>query len=411
MTDPIQLRTLDPEDLQAYVADMSVGFGGEAHADEAEAERPLIEFDRFISAFAGDQRVGTSGAYSMHLTVPGGEVAVSGITGVTVRPDRRRRGILRQMIDWLFDDARRHGEPIAVLLASEAAIYHRFGFGMATTATSFSIDRLRTTFREPVELDGRTVIRLVAADEAARTFATIYEQMRPAIPGSLDRPEAKWTNWMVADPEWMRRGEGPKFLAQLEIDGEPRAYAIYRINNDWDVTGPRSTLSVQEVLGLDPESERALWQWLLSMDLVGTISGRRGPNPHPLQQWLLEPRRLALTVNDGLWLRILDVAAALEARTYVGSGSLVLELTDDAIDSNAGRWQLSIDDGRPTVTSTTTEPDLELDIRTLAAVYLGAFRFGDLAAAGKVRECQPGRLATADALFTPPRAPWNATPF
>ncbi len=409
MTDDITLRTLASDDLHAYVADMSIGFGAEFHAAEAESERPLIEFERFISAFAGDQRVGTSGAYSMHLTAPGGEVAVSGITGVTVRPDHRRRGILRQMIGWLFDDARHRGEPVAVLLASEAAIYHRFGFGMATTTTSFSIDRLRTSFREPVEIDPN--IRLVGPDEAAGTFAAIYDQMRRTIPGALDRPEAKWTNWMVADAEWMRRGEGPKFLAQLEVDGEPRAYAIYRINNDWDVTGPQSTLTVQEVLGLDPESERALWQWLLSMDLVATINGRRGPNPHPLQQWLIEPRRLALTVNDGLWLRILDLPAALEARTYVGSGTLVLEVTDDTIHSNAGRWQLSVDDGRPTVTSTTAEPDLELDVRTLAAAYLGAFRFGDLAAAGKVRECQPGRLVTADALFTPPRAPWNSTQF
>ncbi len=409
MTDAIQLRTLSPDDLHAYGADLSVGFGAEFHAEEAESERALIDFDRFISAFDGDQRVGTSGAFGMRLTVPGGEVAASGITGVTVRPDHRRRGILRQMMDWLFDDARRHGEPIAVLLASEAAIYHRFGFGMGTTATSFSIDRLRTGFREPVRTDAD--VRLVAADEAARTFAAIYDRMRGTIPGALDRPEAKWTNWMVADAEWMRRGEGPKFLAQLEVDGEPRAYAIYRINNDWEMTGPQSKLTVQEVVGLDPESERALWQWLLSMDLVGTISGRRGPNPHPLQQWLIEPRRLALTVNDGLWLRILDLPAALAARTYVGSGTLVLEVTDDTIDSNAGRWQLSIDDGGPTVTPTTAEPDLELDIRTRAAAYLGAFRFGDLAVAGKVRECHPGRLVTADALFTPPRAPWNSTQF
>ena len=209
----------------------------------------------------------------------------------------------------------------------------------------------------------------------------------------------------------MRRGDGPKFLAQLEVDGEPRAYAIYRFNMDWDTTGPRSTLSVQEVIGLDPESERAMWQWLFSMDLVGTITSRRQPNPHPLQQWLIEPRRLALTVNDGMWLRILDVPAALAARSYVGDGSLVLEVTDDSIDSNAGRWQLAVVDGRATVTSTTAAADLELDVRTLAAVYLGAFRFGDLAVAGKVRECQPGRLMTADVLFTPPRAPWNSTQF
>ena len=410
MTNEIELRPLAPDDLSSYLDDMGVGFGAETHAAEAEHERPLVEFDRFISAFDGDQRVGTSGAYSLRLTVPGGEIATSGITGVTVRPDHRRRGILRQMMDWLLADARRRGEPVAVLLASEAAIYHRFGFGMSTTATSFSIDRMRAQFREPIELAGSRV-RLVQPEEAARTFAAIYDGTRGAIPGALSRPEPKWTKWLVADAEWMRRGEGPKFLAQLEVDGEPRAYAIYRINNDWDVTGPRSTLSIQEVVGIDPESERAMWHWLMTMDLVATITARRQSSPNPLQHWLLEPRRLALTVNDGMWLRILDVPAALEARTYVGDGSLVLEVADDSIDSNAGRWQLAVVDGRATVTPTTAAADLELDVRTLAEVYLGAFRFGDLAVAGKVRECQPGRLMSADALFTPPRAPWNSTPF
>ena len=410
MTNEIELRPLEPDDLSSYLDDMGVGFGAETHAAEAEHERPLIEFDRFISAFDGDQRVGTSGAYSLRLSVPGGEVATSGITGVTVRPDRRRRGILRQMMDWLLADARRRGEPVAVLIASEAAIYHRFGFGMSTTATSFSIDRMRTRFREPVELGERADIRLVRPDEAARTFAAMYDQTRLAIPGALSRTEPKWTKWLVADAEWMRRGDGPKFLAQLEVDGEPRAYAIYRFNMDWDMTGPRSTLFVQEVIGLDPESERAMWQWLFSMDLVGTITSRRQPNPHPLQQWLIEPRRLALTVNDGMWLRILDVPAALAARTYVGGGTLVLEVTDDSIDSNAGRWHLVVVDGHATVTPTTATADLELDIRTLAEVYLGAFRFGDLAVAGKVRG-QPGHLMAADALFTPPRAPWNSTQF
>jgi predicted acetyltransferase len=148
------------------------------------------------------------------------------------------------------------------------------------------------------------------------------------------------------------------------------------------------------------------------MDLVRTISERRGQVPHPLQQWLVEPRRLGLTVGDGLYLRILDLPAALSARGYVGSGSLVLEVADDMFDSNAGRWRLSVEDGRGSVAqASAAAPDLELDIGTLAQVYLGGSRFVDLAVAGRVRECQPGTLTRADALFTPPRAPYNSTPF
>ena len=144
-------------------------------------------------------------------------------------------------------------------------------------------------------------------------------------------------------------------------------------------TGPASTLRALEVLGLDPVAEQALWEWLFAMDLMGTITAWRCPVPHPLQQWLLEPRRLGLTVGDGMWLRILDLPAALSARTYVGDGTLVLDVTDALIESNAGRWQLAVKGGSATVTRTKAEADLELDIAALASTYLGAYRFGDLA--------------------------------
>jgi predicted acetyltransferase len=197
----------------------------------------------------------------------------------------------------------------------------------------------------------------------------------------------------------------------LEVDGEPRGFAIYRVNPDWAPTGPASTLRVLEVLALDPVAEQALWEWLFAMDLMGTITAWRGPVPNPLQQWLLEPRRLALTVGDGMWLRILDVPAALKARTYVGDGRLVLEVADALIESNAGRWQLAVKGGAATVIRTTAPADLELDIAALASTYLGAYRFADLATANRVRKCQPRSLQTADVLFTPSRSPWASTPF
>ena len=209
----------------------------------------------------------------------------------------------------------------------------------------------------------------------------------------------------------MQRGQGIKYRAVAEVAGEPRGYAIYRIEHGWGPTGPASTMNVLEVTGIDPTAEQALWQWLASMDLVRTIAGRRGPVPNPLQHWLLEPRRLSLTVSDGLWLRILDLPEALPARGYVGSGSLVIDVADDMFESNAGRWQLTVKEGRGTVARTTAAPDLELDIGSLAAVYLGGFRFVDVGVSGRVRECEPGALQRADALFTPPRAPWNSTPF
>jgi predicted acetyltransferase len=370
-----------------------------------------MDFERFVGAWDGRDWVATAGAYTFRLTIPGGEVGASGITGVGVRADYRRQGLLRQMMDWLFDDARQRGEIVAILLASEAAIYHRFGFGQATQSSSFRLDTTSTTFREPVDLGPRVRIRIVEVDEATDVFERIWDRVRPAIPGSLDRSEAMWREWLVGDAAWMQRGEGIKYRALLEVDGEPRGFTIYRLENSWGPTGPASTLNVQEVIAIDAAAEQALWEWLLSMDLVRTVAGRRGPVPHPLQSMLLEPRRLGLTVNDGVYLRFLDLEAALKARGYVGSGRLVIDVGDDAFGENAGRWELEVSDRRAAVSRSDAAPDLELDIAALAQAYLGAFRFVDLAVAGRVRGCAPGALERADALFTPPRSPWNPTPF
>ena len=184
----------------------------------------------------------------------------------------------------------------------------------------------------------------------------------PDIPGSIDRSEPKWKLWLVGDAEWMQRGQGIKYRALLEVDGEPRGYAIYRIDNNWGTSGPASTMNVQEVLGVDAAAEQALWEWLFSMDLVRTVASRRGPVPHPLQHMLIEPRRLGLVVNDGMWLRLIDVAEALGARSYVGSGSLVLDVADDMFDANAARWEVRVSDGRATVSRTTAAPDIELEV-------------------------------------------------
>ena len=411
-TNEITLRSPNAHELRAWVQPLLIAFAEEASEAELEAEVPMLEPERLINAFDGERRIGSAGAFSLRLTVPGGDVGASGITAVGVLPEYRRRGVLRQMMTWLLDDAKTRGEPVAVLWASEAAIYQRFGFGNGTLQSGFEVDRSRFVFGSPLPPSDRVRIRMVDVDEGVRLAPPIYDAVRRHVPGSLARSEIKWRNFQMGDAEWMRRGNGPRYRAVLEVDGEPRGYVVYQIKGEWDGRGPRNTLLVTDLVGLDPETEQRLWQWVSSMDLVATLRLMRGPVPNPLQLWLQEPRRLGLTVADGMWLRFVDVAAALAARTYAGEGSVVLELEDALIDSNAGRWQLTVRaDGAATMERTTAEPDLALDVASLACTYLGAFRFRDLAAAGRVREIQPGALHTADVLFTTSRAPFSNTMF
>jgi len=278
MHDELTFRSPRPDELHAFIDPLYLAFGEVASAEQVEAERGVMDFERFIGAFDGRDWIATAGGYSMRLTVPGGEVATCGISNIGVRPDHRRQGLLRRMMDWLFEDAGRRGEPVAVLIASEAAIYQRFGFGQGSMASSFNFDPTSTTFRRPVDLGPGARIKLVDEAEALQVFAGMYDYVRRRTPGALDRIEARWRDWLLVDHEWMRRGEGVKFRALLEVDGEPRGFAIYRIQQGWSATGPSETLSVQEVIALDPDAEQALWQWLLSMDLVRTITGRRRRN-------------------------------------------------------------------------------------------------------------------------------------
>jgi predicted acetyltransferase len=176
-------------------------------------------------------------------------------------------------------------------------------------------------------------------------------------------------------------------------------------------------VTVLEVCALDAVVEQAIWEWIVGIDLIGTIRSWRGPAPHPLQLMVTEPRRLGTTVTDGTWLRILDLPAALEARGFRGPGTIVVDVTDTDCPWNAGRWRLAVEGdgavGSASVTAAggSAAPDLTLDISDLAAVYLGAYRVSDLARVGRVRECRPGAAAAADDLFMTAQAPTNSTMF
>jgi predicted acetyltransferase len=259
-------------------------------------------------------------------------------------------------------------------------------------------------------------MRIVALDEAVERFPAVYEVVRRSTPGSLTRSEPRWRWEILHDAEWYRRGDGAKILALYEVDGKARGYVVYRTKGDWDTSGPKGAVIVQELIAMDPAAELALWEWVSGIDLIATVRGRRSPMPHPLQLLLTEPRRLGVTVTDGTWLRIIDLAAALRARAYAVAGDLVLDVADEFCPANAGRWRLSVSSARvadsaSVVPAGDAPPDLALDISDVAAVYLGAFRFGDLERAGRVSECRPGAVGDADALFRTERAPVNSTSF
>jgi predicted acetyltransferase len=402
------IRTATPETMRAFIAPLNLAFA--EMPDPTDEEHRTFEPDRIIAAFDGDQPVASAGALTFRMSVPGGEAAAAGVTLVGVSPSHRRRGILRSMMRHQLDDVRARGEPLAILWASEGAIYQRFGYGLATLNGTFEIERGAAAFVRPSPGEG--VVRLVDHDAAMELFPPLYDRVRVETPGMVGRSETWWRWIALHDSDHARGASGMKFLAVYEAGGEVEGTAVYRVKPDWDDRGPNGRLTAIEVLAATPRATRDLWRWLLEVDLVRVVRAVRGPVPHPLQLLLAEPRRLGFTIGDAIWLRVVDVPSALAARTYGRSGSLVLEVRDGFCPWNAGRWRLDVaENGHGRAEPTTAAADLTLDASDLGATYLGTFRFSELARVGRVAEQTAGALLRADAMFAAAVAPWCPTMF
>ncbi|MFN2471114.1 MAG: GNAT family N-acetyltransferase [Gaiellaceae bacterium] len=402
-TSSITIRAPEQDELKEFLTTVETAFGEALHDDDVERWGPHLDLSRQHWAFDGDVPVGAAGTYDNRIRIPGAELAAGGVTMVGVHPSHRRRGILTELMRRQLDEIHEHGDPLAILWASEAPIYGRFGYGVATQAARIDAERDRTVFRQPDEPAGRT--RLLDADEATTVIPEIYDRVQAATPGMLARSESWWTSFRLADPERWRHGAGPLFRAVWELDGEPQAYALYRLKGSWDEGVPGGSLQVREALGTTPQATREIWRFVFGVDLVQRVQSWLLPSDHPLFLSVTEPRRLKLSLGDGLWVRLLDLEAALAAREYGCDGSVTLEVRDSFCPWNEGVWRLDVEDGERAVEHG-GEPDLRLDVADLGSAYLGGFSFAALERAGRVEELAAGALARADALFRAAVTPW-----
>ena len=391
-------------DRRAFLDSIGIGFGEHLTDEAAGIFESVLEFDRAIGAYDGDRLVGNAAAISFDLTIPGGVMPVAGITTVGVQPTHRRRGALRQMMRFQIDDVHRRGEPLAVLWASEGSIYQRFGYGLASLKASVKIRRHRNAFRLPHDFIGQ--LRLVDEDEARVAFPPVFEAVRPTRTGFFSHTPEFWNAEVFYFPEAWRRGRGKPFHVLHDVGGTIDGYARYAIRE-----GDENEVSVLDLQAVTPAAHLDLWRYLLDIDLMSRVESWNMPTDEPLLLAIAEPRKLELTLGDALWLRIVDLAPALAARRYRGDGRVIIEVADEFCPWNDGRWSLAVEAGVPYVEPATDSADIACDVTDLAAAYLGAFSFAQLAAAARVGELSPGGVERADALFRTDRAPWCPRPF
>ncbi|MFJ9146653.1 GNAT family N-acetyltransferase [Streptomyces sp. NPDC102270] len=400
------LRVLRQDDWDEWYDNLIRAFGGVPEsAEERELFRELTAYDRSIGVWDGERCVGTAGAFGFRMTVPGGaSVPAAGVTMVGVAGTHRRRGVLTSMMRRQLDDVRSWGEPLAVLTASEPVIYGRFGYGVGTYHLNADIDTTRVRLSVPPGTDD-VRLRYAAPADVLDACEAVYARLVPQRPGMVTRLPG-WERMWLLDPESDRDGASPLQCVVAERDGSVVGFVRYRVKADWEPAGPRGTVVVSDLEALDPATHGALWRFLFDLDLTSRIDVRRRPVDEAWQYLVSDVRRCSLLVRDSLHVRLVDVGAALQARTYQAPVDVVLEVEDSFCPWNAGRWRLSGDAKGASCDRTTDPADLALSVRELGAAYLGGVSLAALAGAGLVRELRQGALAEAAVGFGSAVAPW-----
>ena len=427
---PYPIRPIVPDEFDSYQLVDQHGYNAGPMSEEVRrAVLSRFEFDRSLAAFDGGTPVGIAGAYSFRLSVPGSELLpAAGVTWVSVLPTYRRRGVLSSIMRRQLGDIRGRGEPLAVLWASEAAIYSRFGYGRASWHLGFTLRRGEGALAASVVPDRDLVLRLADPSAALAELAKVYDSVLAGRPGLFVRNEAWWQR-IIYDPPEDRRGASPLRCLLAEDDSGPRGYALYSAVRPPDPEPflPAAVLVVRELMAADPAASAALWTDLLSRDLTSELRAWERPVDDPLLYQLADGRRARPQPSDGLWVRIIDVPGALTGRRYSSRVDVVIEVHDDILPANAGRWRLTTaadvgdagaagagNAGRGLAAScvqVTSAADLVLDVTQLGAAYLGGTRLGTLAEAGLVTELRTGAVRQLSAAMSWDPAPWCPTVF
>ena len=397
---PYVVRPMQPADHGAALDAVWRAFGWgprRQDADDIITDR-AIEPDRTlvaVDAQADGEVVGTTSAYSLRMTMPGGAlVRVAGVWMVTVAPTHRRRGVQTAMMRRQLADLSAAGDATAALWTTEAPIYQRYGYGLAAWRQRIEVDLARADFTPRARVlaaESSAQLRQMSLPDALPHLEAVHDSVLGSRTGMLARSEHRW-HQLMADTD---RPE-PEIVIAIGADG-PSGYAAYRIREGRPALVSTGEVAVQEVSAKDPATHAQLWRYLLDLDLMSTLSSGNRPLPDPLAHLLLDHRRMHSTVDDALWVRIVDLPRALGQRAFTGPLDLVLDVTDDVLAANAGRWHVTVDAaGDPAVARRTDdEPDLSMDISDLGAAHLGATHLNDLALAGRVVEHTPDTLATA----------------
>ncbi|MCA1195179.1 GNAT family N-acetyltransferase [Saccharopolyspora sp. 6V] len=370
-------------------------------------QRPSTRYEpgRVFGAFLDGELAGTALSMTSALEVPGGAVLpAAAVTGVGVRADRTRRGLLRELMRAQLTELRERGEPLAVLHASETRIYPRFGYGLGTRSQRVQVARTHAELRPDAPIGGQ--VRLVDGPAAEKLLPELYSRIAAGRPGLIARGEGWWTTRLAGTVE---NGGALRVAVHSDDSGTDDGFALWEPSKTDHHFGDGSIrILVSDMHGADDAATASLWRFLLGLDLATSVIAVDRPLDEPLPWWLADRRGCGVDrVDDDLWVRLVDVPAALAARSYGAAEPVVVEVRDPFLPQNSGRYRIGPGGAEPVADA----PQLGLDVDVLGSLYLGDVRPSTLAAANRVEVHEPSALAAADRLFAAARPPWCGTQF
>ncbi|MHB2024363.1 MAG: GNAT family N-acetyltransferase [Mycobacteriales bacterium] len=399
MSPPISVRPLRGDELPGFFDVIETAFGAPMSAQERANDTALLELDRTLVAAEGTRIVGTAAMLSLQLALPGSSAPVAGVSAVSVAPDRRRRGVLRTLMQrQLADLQHNRGEPVAALFSTQPGIYGRFGYGQAARHLDVSLPH-RPAFRSCPDFD----LDVAPAPAALPRLAGLYDRCWRTRPGYFARSDQWWQALTGGAPQV---GCSPTLAAVGE-----GGYALYRTCPKWHEGRPLGRVEVVEVLALDAPWEAALWSYLTHLDLMDEVHVRMLAPDAALFHLLRDRAQARCLLRENLWVRLVDVPRALVGRRYASTVTVVLDVRDRLCPANEGCFRLEVDDQHARCERTAEPPDLTLDVSALGAVYLGGTTLLELATAGLVEERRPGSLVQASVAFRGLREPCCPTIF
>ncbi|GAA2580996.1 GNAT family N-acetyltransferase [Actinomadura fulvescens] len=395
----LEIRTVPESELDQMLDLAEVVFHFRTEDDQRDRNLWIPRRSERIGAYDGNTLVGQLGALPMRLAVPGAFPECSAITFVGVLPTHRRRGVLTAMIERMHADAVEARRPVAALWASQAGIYGRYGFGLADRSLTLEVDSSRPLALR-VEPDPRP-LRLIGRDEAAEVLGPIHARAIERRPGGLVRDAEWWEKAIVPKVDEHHQEYSVPRIAVME--GDPGGYAVYRTRGD--DSGASGIVRLDELEADTPAVEAALWAYLAAIDLTDRIQAHSRPVDDLLPLLAADPDQVVIKGDWGaLWLRLIDVPAALRLRSWAAEESLVIEVRDARLPANDGRWRLTTG-ATAECEATSDEPDLTFGVSELGSVYLGGTQVRRLVRAGLVTEHTPGAAHRFDAALEVPLAP------